>query len=48
MEHNRKSTWFLVFLLLAAPLTLSACNTLEGAGEDLERAGEEIQESAEQ
>lgn len=27
-------------------VVLSACNTLEGAGEDIENAGEEIQEEA--
>lgn len=48
MEHNRKPTWIFLSILLAIPFALSACNTLEGAGKDLERAGEEIQESAEQ
>lgn len=33
-----------VLALLTLPLT--ACNTLEGAGEDIERGGEEIQEAA--
>lgn len=27
-------------------LTLAACNTVEGAGKDMEAAGEEIQEEA--
>lgn len=32
--------------MLAIMLSLAGCNTLEGAGEDLERGGEEIQEEA--
>lgn len=31
--------------LMAAVFALSACNTLEGAGKDVERAGEEIQDA---
>lgn len=33
-----------VLALLTLPLT--ACNTMEGAGKDIERGGEEIQEAA--
>ncbi|PLW81259.1 hypothetical protein CWI75_16665 [Kineobactrum sediminis] len=33
-----------VLALLALPLT--ACNTIEGAGRDIERGGEEIQDAA--
>lgn len=32
--------------LLLSTLTLSACNTVEGAGRDVERAGENIQDAA--
>ncbi|HNQ92069.1 MAG TPA: entericidin A/B family lipoprotein [Alphaproteobacteria bacterium] len=32
--------------LLISTLALAACNTVRGAGEDLERAGEAIQKSA--
>ena len=32
--------------LAASVASLSACNTVEGAGKDLEEAGEEIQEEA--
>ena len=39
----RKYSWL---ALLAASLFLSACNTVEGAGKDIEEAGEEIQEEA--
>lgn len=35
-----------IAVLLAAILVLPGCNTLEGAGEDMEDAGEEIQEAA--
>jgi predicted small secreted protein len=33
---------------LALGWLISACNTVEGAGEDLESAGEEIQEEADE
>lgn len=33
-------------LASASVLALSACNTVEGAGEDIESAGEAIQDSA--
>jgi predicted small secreted protein len=34
--------------LLTALLALGACNTMEGAGQDLENAGEAIEEEAEE
>lgn len=34
------------FLMAALAGSLSACNTVEGAGKDIESAGEEIQEEA--
>jgi len=33
-------------LALAAALTLAACNTIEGAGRDIESIGETVQETA--
>ncbi|GLQ21074.1 entericidin A/B family lipoprotein [Algimonas porphyrae] len=33
-------------LILAATLSLAACNTIEGVGEDTESVGETIQEAA--
>mgnify|MGYP000244665091 FL=1 len=33
-------------LLIALMLATTGCNTLEGAGEDVQRAGEEIQDAA--
>jgi predicted small secreted protein len=38
-----------LFRVLAATLAifaLSACNTIHGAGQDIEKAGEEIQEAS--
>jgi len=32
-------------LLLASTLLLSACNTAEGIGDDVEEAGEEVQDA---
>ena len=32
--------------LLFASLCLSGCNTMDGAGKDIERAGESIQDAA--
>lgn len=34
------------FGLLVAQLGIVGCNTLEGAGEDMQEAGEEIEEEA--
>jgi predicted small secreted protein len=35
-----------LMLAAAACLTLSGCNTVEGAGKDIEKAGESIQNAA--
>lgn len=35
-----------IFLLSLFALTAAACNTVEGAGEDIEEAGEEVQDAA--
>ena len=40
-----KYTILSVFLL-TAPMVLTGCNTMEGAGEDMEEAGEELEEEA--
>ncbi|MBW6393224.1 MAG: entericidin A/B family lipoprotein [Halomonas sp.] len=37
----------LSFALLMAAGALAGCNTIEGAGEDIERGGQEIEEAAE-
>jgi predicted small secreted protein len=35
------------FLILAFAVTLSACNTMAGAGKDIQKGGEKIEDSAE-
>jgi len=37
----------LIVAALAIPFALAACNTVEGAGEDVEAVGEAIDETAE-
>lgn len=37
----------LASMMTLGTLTLSACNTIEGAGQDIEEAGEEIEDTAE-
>lgn len=44
-KRMKGSKWFLVMALLAASVT-AGCNTMHGAGEDIERGGEKIQENA--
>lgn len=43
MNHSFKT--ILVAMTLASAGALSACNTVEGAGKDIERAGEKVQEA---
>jgi predicted small secreted protein len=44
-----KHTGFLfVIFVLAAGFGLTGCNTIEGAGEDVETAGETVEEAAEE
>jgi predicted small secreted protein len=38
--------WVVLSLLSAFVIGLSACNTIEGAGRDVEKAGEKIQDAA--
>lgn len=40
-------TFLMLLTLLAVSASLSACNTVEGAGKDIEHAGESIQDAAE-
>lgn len=37
---------FLIALITLTTLSLAACNTVEGAGEDIESAGDAISDSA--
>lgn len=34
----------IVAAIIIAPVALSACNTVDGLGQDIERAGEKIQD----
>jgi len=45
MQNNKTVSKLLLAALLAA-FALSACNTIEGAGKDVEAAGEEVQDAA--
>ena len=46
-RNTDKSALFLASLMLAATLSLGACNTIAGAGQDIESVGGEIEEEAE-
>ena len=47
LEHLVKGeSMKILFALLALSFTLSACNTVEGAGKDIKKAGEAIEKSA--
>lgn len=46
MKDTLKKT-LLSIAVAAGVVALSACNTMQGAGKDIEKAGEEIQEEAE-
>jgi predicted small secreted protein len=37
---------FIAVLLALAALSLTACNTMQGVGEDIEQGGEKLQDSA--
>jgi entericidin B len=41
-----KNTIALVFSLLASMIAVSACNTIEGMGKDIERGGRAIERAA--
>lgn len=43
---NKKTLPFLFLLASLTALFSAACNTMGGAGKDIERAGEKIQENA--
>lgn len=47
-EMAMKQRWYaVVALLLASAFGLSACNTVQGMGKDVERGGEKVQDAAE-
>jgi len=39
-------TLLMVLGAFVTPLAIGGCNTIQGAGEDIEEAGEEVQETA--
>jgi predicted small secreted protein len=41
-----KSQILLLLILLCSGLALTACETMEGAGRDIEHAGENVQDAA--
>lgn len=42
----KNKTWTLTVCLMAAAFLIGGCNTMEGAGKDIERGGEKIQKEA--
>lgn len=44
---NRASRWALLLGFIAALPVLTACNTLKGAGKDIEKIGEGVQSGVE-
>lgn len=48
MSNTIKRLFSLLALLVVLQPTLIACNTIEGAGEDIEEAGEAIDEETEE
>ena len=46
-QKLNRSKAFFVLLALGAGFVLSACNTIEGAGRDIESAGDSIADTAE-
>jgi len=42
-KHVKRNKWFIVMALAAAGV-MAGCNTMHGAGQDIERGGEKIQE----
>ena len=43
---SKKTTPLIALAAVAGTLALSACNTVEGVGQDVEAAGETIEETA--
>jgi predicted small secreted protein len=46
MKIDRLVHMLLLAAILAGPLALSACNTVEGAGQDIKKAGEWMERKA--
>lgn len=46
MKKWMNVSWAALLALAAATFSLNACNTVEGAGKDIEATGEAIEDSA--
>lgn len=46
MKLYANSTFLTLAALFVGALSLSACNTVDGAGQDIENAGEAVQDAA--
>lgn len=46
-EHKRKLL-YAGLILLTLPVTITACNTVEGAGEDVKNVGDAVEEGGEE
>lgn len=44
--RQRTLHWLGVLTVVSMSLILTACNTMEGAGKDIEEAGESVQDAA--
>ena len=45
-KYNESFKKYKFYVLALAVISLGACNTIEGAGHDLEHAGEAVQDAA--
>ncbi len=45
-QSSRRITAIIALLLGALTLSVTGCNTVHGAGKDIEKAGDKIQDSA--
>lgn len=45
MRSWRRDAWMLLVLAMLGVGGLTACNTLEGAGDDLENAGDKVEDA---
>ena len=45
-DSVRGTRWLLGLALMLASLSLAACNTMEGAGKDVQKGGQAIEEAA--
>jgi predicted small secreted protein len=46
-EQASSAAWIIGLVMLGLMLTLGACNTMSGAGEDIEAAGDAMSDTAE-